>query len=113
MNRERKERLIYLDYLIRTHTTGTPEQLAQKLGLSTSGWYRLRDVLVNDLDWPLAFDPYRCTYYYTENVMFVFGFKRLDAGEAARINGGAAFFSENFSHSTFSRVEVFSFAFNL
>lgn len=113
MNKERKERLIYLDRLIRTRATGTPEQLAQKLGLSTSGWYRLRDILVNDLDWPLAFDPYRCTYYYTENVMFVMGFKRLDEDDAARINGGTTFFSENFSHSTFNRVGLFSFAFNL
>jgi|GEM_PF-371729 len=113
MNKERKERLIYLDHLIRTHATGTPEQLARKLGLSTSGWYRLRDTLVNDLDWPLAFDPYRCTYYYTENVKFIIGFKRLDEDDTTRISGGAAFFSENFSHFTFSRVGLNSFAFNL
>lgn len=85
MTKERKERLIYLDHLIRTRSTGTPEQLARKPGLSTSGWYRLRDTLVNDLEWPLAFDPYRCTYYYTENVMFVIGFKRLDEDQASVI----------------------------
>ena len=113
MNRKRKERLIYLDQLIRTRATGNPEQLARKLGLTISGWYRLRDILVNDLDWPLAFDSYQGTYYYTENVMFVFGFKRLDESKTSGISGGAAFFSENFSHFTFNRVEVSSFAFNL
>lgn len=73
MNKEKIDSLIYLDHLIRTKATGTPEQLAKKLNLSPCGWYKLRDLLTNDLDWPLAFNPYNKTYYYTKNIKFEIG----------------------------------------
>jgi hypothetical protein len=111
MTKERVERLIYLDHLIRTKATGTPQQLAQKLKLTPSGWYRFRDILVNDFSWPLAYDSVRCTYYYTENVKFEIGLRRLDKDQTSIITGGAKL--ENFSHSIFSRVPLFSFALNL
>jgi hypothetical protein len=111
MTKEKIDRLHYLDHLIRTRATGTPEQLAKKLSLKPSGWYRLRDILINDLEWPLAYDPHGQTYHYTENVKFEIGFKRLSDDEASRISGGTKL--ENFSHSTFSRVSLFSFALNL
>jgi hypothetical protein len=111
MTKEKIDRLHYLDRLIRTRATGTPEQLAAKLGLSPSGWYSLRDKLVNEMGCPLNYDPYRGSYYYTENVKFEIGFKRLSDDEASDISGGAKL--ENFSHSTFSRVGLFSFALNL
>lgn len=113
MTKKKINRLYQLDQLIRTRATGTPQQLAAKLGLSPSGWYSLRDKLVNDMGCPLDYDPYRSSYYYTEEVKFEIGFKRLSDDEASDISGGAKLFSENFSHSTFSRVSLFSFALNL
>ena len=113
MTKEKIDRLRYLDYLIRTRATGTPQQLAEKLGLSPSGWFAWRDKLVNDLEWPLAYDPHGQTYHYTENVKFMIGFKRLDEDQTSGITGGAKLLLENFIHSTFSRVNHFSFALNL
>lgn len=78
MTRKELERLKHLDYLIRRKATGTPSQLSQKLGLSPSAWYRLRDILINDLEWPLAYDTSLSSYYYTDNVVFEIGIRRLD-----------------------------------
>ena len=45
-------RLQQLDQLIRMKATGTPAQLAQKLGISESAWYKIRDELIQDFQYP-------------------------------------------------------------
>jgi hypothetical protein len=69
-------RLNYINYLIKTKSTGTPKQLARKLGLSERGWHKLRHELVNDLDLPIAYCNTKKTYYYTMEGNFEIGFKK-------------------------------------
>jgi hypothetical protein len=113
MTKENIDRLRYLDYLIRTRATGTPQQLAEKLGISKRSWFNLRDTLVNDLNWPLGYDFYCETYHYTENVKFEIGLKRLSGDRAGKITGGAKLFSENFTECNLIALPSFSFALNL
>jgi hypothetical protein len=77
------DRVQYLDYLIRTRATGTPEELARKLGLSKRAWFELRSELVEEFDFPIAYCPYRQSYYYTRSGNFRFGFTEPPRDEVA------------------------------
>ncbi len=82
-------RFSYLNALVQKRATGTPSELARKLGLSERGWYKLRDELVNDLGVPLAYDAHRQTYYYTHDGALVFQFRRkLDTDSMQQLEGG-------------------------
>lgn len=54
--------------LICTKSTGTPRQMAQRLGLSERAWYYLLDQLRNDYGLPIAYCRFRQSYYYTDDV---------------------------------------------
>lgn len=69
------DRFSRLDYLIRHRATGTPEELAEKLGITRSTWFRLKEELTLDLGLPIAYDPLAQTYYYTETVQVVLTIK--------------------------------------
>jgi len=68
------ERLQYLDYLIRTRSTGSPAELAEKLDLSLRSTYQALNDLKN-LGAPLAYSETEGQYLYLENgkleVLFV------------------------------------------
>ncbi|GAB3023558.1 hypothetical protein [Spirosoma pulveris] len=82
-------RLRFLDSLIRKRATGSPKELAQRLGITERAWYKIRDELINDLNLPLAYDPVRKTYYYTEEGQFIFGFQRkLTNDDMEKLEGG-------------------------
>lgn len=82
-------RFAYLDLLIRKRATGSPKELATRLGITERAWFKIRDELVNELDLPLAYDPNRQTYYYTEEGKLVFGFQRtLSVNEMEKLEGG-------------------------
>ncbi|MGA0557600.1 hypothetical protein ACO2Q8_13170 [Larkinella sp. VNQ87] len=86
-----------LNYLIRKRATGSPKELAEKLGISERAWYKIRDELVNDLGVPLAYCPIRRTYYYTEEGEIVFQFRRkLDAEQMGRLSGGGSDWGMNY-----------------
>jgi hypothetical protein len=53
-----------VDQLIRQKATGSPPQMAAKLGLSLRAWHYLRDELIEDLAFPIAYSRSRQTYYY-------------------------------------------------
>jgi hypothetical protein len=76
-----QHRFVYLNYLLKNKATGTPKELASKLGLTERAWYKLRDQLVNDLELPIAYCNERRSYYYTEEGSFEFGFRRFSALE--------------------------------
>ncbi|WP_052353889.1 hypothetical protein [Flectobacillus major] len=98
------QRLNYLDKLIKQKATGTPKELAQKLGITERAWYKFRDELVNDLHLPIDYCPYTRSYVYTEEGSFEIGFRKLSKQETANLNGGRTssviyfrnFFSLNF-----------------
>jgi biotin operon repressor len=56
-----------VDHLIRTCATGTPEQLADRLGCCERDVYRLLADL-RDQGFPIAYDRQADTYYYIEPV---------------------------------------------
>jgi hypothetical protein len=53
-----------VDQLIRQKATGSPPQMAAKLGLSLRAWHYLRDELIEDLGFSIAYSRSRQTYYY-------------------------------------------------
>lgn len=82
-------RFTYLDALLKKRATGTPCQLAERLGLTERAWYKLRDELVNDLDVPIAYDPHAQTYYYREEGQLLFAFQRkLTTDNMEKLEGG-------------------------
>ena len=84
-----QHRIDYLNHLVRKQCTGTPRQLARRLGLSERAWFKLRDYLIHDLKVPLAYCPVRQTYYYREEGELVFGFRRkLDNRDLEKLEGG-------------------------
>jgi hypothetical protein len=86
------QRLTYLDRLIKMKATGTPKELAQKLGITERAWYKYRDELVNDLELPINYCPYTRSYIYTEEGNFEIGFRKLLKDETANLNGGKTTF---------------------
>lgn len=56
-----------IDHLIRTRATGTPEQLASRLGACERDVFRLIADL-RDQGFPIAYDRQAYTYYYMEPV---------------------------------------------
>ena len=84
-----RNRFEYLNALICRGNTGSPKELAEKLGLSERAWYKLRDELVHDLGVPLRYSPDRQTYYYEQPGELLFQFRRkLDDDELGKLNGG-------------------------
>ncbi|NBB20071.1 hypothetical protein GVN20_11965 [Runella sp. CRIBMP] len=53
--------------LITAKSTGTPRQMAQRLGISERAWYYLLDQLRNDYGLPILYCRFRCSYYYTDD----------------------------------------------
>lgn len=83
------QRLVYLNQLIRQKATGSPRELAKKLGITERAWYKLRDELVNDLRLPIDYCPHSRSYVYTEEGSFEIGFRRMQPEKAAGLNGGS------------------------
>lgn len=67
-------RIERLDYLIRSRATGTPAELACKLGMSQSQTYSFLKLVREELDAPIYYSRSEKCYYYGENVKFIFGF---------------------------------------
>jgi hypothetical protein len=85
-----RQRLSYLNQLIKQRATGSPKELARKLGITERAWYKLRDELVNDLNLPIDYCPNSRSYIYTEEGSFEIGFKKLPPDKAANLTGGKA-----------------------
>lgn len=82
-------RFSYLDSLVRKRATGSPKELAKRLGITERAWYKIRDELVNDLNVPLAYDSHRQTYYYAQEGQLIFQFqRRLDTNRMEELEGG-------------------------
>jgi predicted DNA-binding transcriptional regulator YafY len=60
-----------IDHLVRTRATGTPVQLAERLGISERKLYRLISEL-RDQGFPITYDKPADTYYYSEPVKIEF-----------------------------------------
>ena len=87
-----RQRLSYLNQLIKQRATGSPKELARKLCITERAWYKLRDELVNDLNLPIDYCPHSRSYIYTEEGSFEIGFKKIPPDTAANLTGGKSSF---------------------
>jgi predicted DNA-binding transcriptional regulator YafY len=76
MARQIISRLKRLDVLIAAKRTGTPKQLAEKLGLSERT-VRNYITTLKELGAPIHYDRKRQSYYYMEDGHFRFAFETL------------------------------------
>lgn len=83
------ERLERIDRLIRIKGTGTPAELAARLKMSERNIYQYLN-LMRDLGAPIKFDPYRETYYYSEDGQFIICFQRFDTAEGDKAKKSTA-----------------------
>jgi hypothetical protein len=88
MYKDLKNKLDYLDCLIRRKATGTPGELSAKMGISERAWYRLLEFLRNDLEVPLDYCPKRKTYYYQREGNLTMGWRPLRDDQKGNISGG-------------------------
>jgi predicted DNA-binding transcriptional regulator YafY len=73
MQKEIFQRLTRIDHLIRIKGTGTPAQLADKIGISERSTYEyLR--LMKDFGAPVSYSRQRKSYYYKEEGRFTISF---------------------------------------
>lgn len=70
-------RLETLDNLIRTRSTGTPENLAKRLSISVRSLYHFLDVM-RDLGAPICYNKASQSYYYKESGSFSIRFKKIE-----------------------------------
>ncbi len=69
------QKLTYLDHLIRTKATGSCTDLARKLKISKAQTYRYIDFL-KEIGGPIKYDIYKKTFFYSESVIFNFGYRK-------------------------------------
>lgn len=83
------ERLQLIHTLISQRKTGTPEQLANKLGISRSYLYVMLDEL-KTLNLDVSYSrKYKSFYYEKEiNIEFLLKFHKLDENELINFNAG-------------------------
>ena len=78
MTRDALNRMQRIDYLIRIKGTGTPTQLADRLGLSKRSVFDYLN-LMKEFGAPIKFCSSRKSYYYDEDGVFsiTFSFKKM------------------------------------
>jgi hypothetical protein len=67
-----------LDYMVRTRSTGTPAELAGKLGISTSQVYQIIRLLKIKWEAPIYYSRTYQSYCYRGNVKFLLEFRTMD-----------------------------------
>lgn len=67
-------RIRQIDHLINIKGTGTPDELAFRLGISRRSVYDYINTM-KEMGAPIRYDHYRCSYYYTEEGHFRIDFE--------------------------------------
>lgn len=96
------ERINLLHKLIEQKHTGTPEDLARRLNLSTSRLYCVLGEL-KLMGAPIEYSRQLNTYYYafSYQIDISYSFGALDNYELRAINGGSVLFEDNLSTTFF------------
>ncbi len=90
-------RIDRLDSLIRRKCTGSPKELAEKLGISERWLYIFLDELKTELGCPIRYDRKRRSYVYDKPGRVTIGFtEELEANRLPKVYGGQ--FVKNLSH---------------
>lgn len=74
MTTDTLQRLQRIDHLIQTKATGTPQKLADKIGISERCVYKYLNIM-KDFGAPIKFSNSRQSYYYDEDGYFKISFK--------------------------------------
>jgi predicted DNA-binding transcriptional regulator YafY len=98
------ERIERIDQLIRLKATGSPKEFARKLEISKTWLYEYLKYLKNK-GVPIEFDKERNSFYYTEEVEFLFKFNKLKKEQLEKIIGGEKIFSEKVHSSLIVNCE--------
>ena len=69
-------RITRIDTLIRLKATGSPKELAEKIGVSERSLYEDLQQLKNDFGCPIAYSRSKRSYYYTKDGKITFGFNK-------------------------------------
>jgi predicted DNA-binding transcriptional regulator YafY len=87
------DRINLLDKLIRQGRTGSPSDLAKRLGVSTSRLYVIIDQL-KDMGAPIEYSRQQYSYYYEYeySISISVTFQALDQVSLSSISGGQSFF---------------------
>lgn len=83
-------RIKRLDAMIRRKSTGPPEQLADKLGISERWLYKFLRELKEEFDCPITYDHYRQSYVYEDHGKIKIGFQHLADEQQKKIGGGCS-----------------------
>src|SRR5690606_29350198 len=95
---EQIDRINRLHEMIKYRRTGTPQQLAKRLNLSTSMVFRLLEELrLNEA--PIEYSRQMRTYYYSRNFLMKIqvDFKSLCEEEKKNYRGGASYYYRRIS----------------
>lgn len=65
-----------IDTLIRLKNTGSPDRLAEQLGISKRQTLKILKEMKEYFHAPINYNRFRKTYYYTEDGFFVLGFQK-------------------------------------
>lgn len=104
---EHIDRVMLFNKLVKAQRTGTPDEIALRLGLKRSSFFRFLEEL-KEREVPIAYSKSISSYYYTRpfEIEIVFSLKPLDQEEQIKVEAGSIFFSE----STFCRRNSCTFA---
>lgn len=65
-----------LNHLIRRQSTGTPEELAERLEISRSSLFEIISYLREEMQAPILYNKYMRSYIYEYPTKFCLGFER-------------------------------------
>jgi len=99
------DRISRIDQLIRLQATGTPQDLARKLGICKSNLYLYLEFM-RSMGAPIIYNQYRNSFVYEQKGSFKIGFnvKPLDTNELKILEGGS------FVDLKFQVINNFSFS---
>jgi ribosomal protein S25 len=80
------KRIERIDKLINSNATGTPSELAEKLGLSVSHMHQTMKILKEEMNAPIYYSKVERAYRYRKNVRFVCTF--VEAEKHAELMAG-------------------------
>jgi DNA-binding IclR family transcriptional regulator len=84
------ERIQRIHELIKRKASGTPKELATRLGISARQLYKLLD-LMKELGAPILYSNTLCSYYYEHEVAWSIGFSSLGENSMAKIKANGIF----------------------
>jgi len=78
------ERIQTIDHLIRKKYTGSPPELAKRLGISVRALHNILNFMKQELSAPIIYNPIRKSYCYSEDGRLCFQYQKTDTIRTSR-----------------------------